>query len=288
MEKVRKEKVQPFSRNILGYILLALFALIVIIPLLWVLISSFRTVAGIKNRPFSIFADLTFENYVNAWKLAKFGSYFLNSIITTFVPIAILLILCIPLAYVLSRFNFKFSGVLVFFFLIGLFMNVNYIVVPLHLMIFRMGGFSLTHNLFVISLIKAVTAMSFSFYLLYGYFKTLPKGYEEAAKIDGCGYAGTLFRIVVPLALPSILTVTLFSFMNFWNEYLLTLTFVSGFQQYYTLPLGVTVLRDVPQKPSNVGALYAGLMIIALPVLIVYAFIQKQLTQGLTMGGLKG
>ena len=118
-----------------------------------------------------------------------------------------------------------------------------------------------------------------------GYFKTLPKGFEEAAYIDGCGYWKTMVKIMVPMAKPSIITVILFNFLSFWNEYIIAYTLMDG---HDTLAMGLKNLMAVEKTATNYGIMYAGLVIVMLPTLILYIAVQKRLTEGMTLGGLKG
>ena len=131
----------------------------------------------------------------------------------------------------------------------------------------------------------AVCHLPFTIYLLSSYFKTLPKEFEEAAYIDGCGYFKTMTSIMVPMAKPSIITVILFNFLAFWNEYLIAYTLMDG---HDTLAMGLKNLMAVERTATNYGIMYAGLVIVMLPTLILYIAVQKQLTQGMTVGGLKG
>ncbi len=115
----------------------------------------------------------------------------------------------------------------------------------------------------------------------------LPKGYEEAARIDGCTNWGILFRVIVPLSMPSILTVILFQFLAYWNEYLVAQTFLIS-DVNRTLPVGLLSIMQEAKVATDYGRLYAGLVIVMVPVLLLYCFVQKNLTKGISMGGLKG
>ena len=199
--------------------------------------------------------------------------------------------LAVPCAYTLSRFKFRGVKVITLIFMAGLFINVNYIVLPLYLMIFSVGraigvGTALTNNYFTVIILYATTSLSFSIYLMTSYFKSLSPSYEEAAKIDGCGYFKTLVYVCAPLAMPSILTVILFNFLSYWNEYMLAMTFLSTANS--TLPVGLLRIMREARTSNDLGRMYAGLLIVIVPVLIVYAFVQGQLTKGITVGGIKG
>ena len=175
------------------------------------------------------------------------GKFFLNSVIITALSLVLLLVIALPAAYALSRFDFKGKKFLNIAFMAGLFVNVNYIVVPIFLMLSganRMLGVEFfLDNRFILSLVYASSSLSFSIYLLSGYFKTLPMGYEEAAYIDGCGYFKTMVKIMIPMAKPSIITVILFQFLSFWNEYIIAFTLMD---ENSTLAVGT-------EKPDGSG-----------------------------------
>lgn len=285
------EKLRRYGLRIIMYLLLGVTALTVLLPLIWISISSFRASGAIVNFPFGGPFMLRLENFADAWNKANMGSYFLNTLMLTGGSLALLLVLAVPAAYVLARFKHVLLKIVAFVFLAGLFVNVNYIVTPLYVMIFEisvalgMRGL-LAGNMVTVIVIYAVTNFSFSVYLLTGFFSTLPRGYEEAAKIDGCGYYKTLIRVCVPLATPSIMTVIMFNFLAFWNEFIVANMFLPTAQ----FPLSVGLLQIMRQSKQylDLGRLYAGLMIVMVPVLLVYIFVQGQLTKGISLGGLKG
>lgn len=178
----------------------------------------------------------------------------------------------------------------------GLFINVNYIVVPIFLMFIdadkALKSFGLSplflNNIYMLALVYAATALPFTIYLLSGYFVTIPKTYEEAAYIDGSGYLRTMVKVILPMARPSIITVILFNFLSFWNEYIIAITLLSDPKGAKTLPVGLMNLMKAQNAAAQYGQMYAGLVLVMLPTLILYIIVQKKLTQGMTLGGLKG
>ena len=147
-------------------------------------------------------------------------------------------------------------------------------------------GFFL-NNLFILALIYASTALPFTIYLLSGYFKSLAKDYEEAAYVDGAGYFRTMIQVIFPMAKPSIITIILFNFLSFWNEYIISMTMLTK-PTLKTLPVGLMNLMAAQKSAVQYGRMYAGLVLVMLPTLILYMCVQKQLTEGMTVGGLKG
>lgn len=293
--KPKKYKIKHSVLGVLGavlkYFVLIGFALVVILPICWIVLSAFKTTSEIESNPFGFPKSLQFVNFANAWTKASMGLNFLNSIILTAGSLVLLVVLAVPAAYVLSRFRYKILRVMSVIFMAGLFVNMNYIVTPLFLSIFSisraLGLYTgLVDNRFTVMLIYAVTSLSFSIYLLSGYFRTMPKDFEEAAKIDGCGYFGTLIKICVPLALPSVATVIMFNFLSYWNEYLVVMTFLGSAKR--SLPAGLLSIMRESKVANDLGRMYAGLLIVMVPVLAVYAVVQGQLTKGVTLGGIKG
>ena len=274
------------------YIALIVMTISIIIPVAWVFMASFKRNAefiGKGTNPWALPEQLQWQNYVTAFVDAEMGKFFLNSVIVTALSLVILPVIALPAAYALSRFDFKGKKILNIAFMAGLFVNINYIVVPIFLMLSganRMLGVEFfLDNRLILSIIYASSSLSFSIYLLSGYFKTLPKGYEEAAYIDGCGYFKTMVKIMIPMARPSIITVILFQFLSFWNEYIIAFTLMD---ENSTLAVGLKNLMAVERTATNYGIMYAGLVIVMIPVLILYVCVQKQLTKGMTLGGLKG
>lgn len=290
MEK--KKRSGNILYKIFIYVALIALAVSIIIPVLWVFMASVKRNAefiGADVNPWALPKQFFYQNFIVAFRDAQMGDFFLNSIIVTALGLLLLLVIALPASYVLARFDFKGRKVLNIAFMAGLFININYIVVPIFLMLSdankALGVEFFLDNRFILALIYASSALPFTIYLLSGYFKTLPKGFEEAAYMDGCGYFKTMVKIMVPMAKPSIITVILFNFLSFWNEYIIAYTLMD---EHGTLAMGLKNLMAVERTATNYGIMYAGLVIVMLPVLILYICVQKQLTEGMTLGGLKG
>ncbi len=276
------------------YVALLSLAISIVIPVGWVFLASIKENSEFYGNPWTLPKGVYFQNFIDAFEKAKMGEYFINSILVTGLALLILLVVALPAAYVLARYRFFGSKLINIMFMGGLFINVNYIVVPIFLMFVdadkflrQLGtdGFFL-NNLFVVALVYASTALPFTIYLLSGFFVTIPRDYEEAAYMDGCGYFRTMVQIMMPMALPSIITVILFNFLSFWNEYIISMTLLT--KDSKTLPVGLMQLMQAQKAAANYGQLYAGLVIVMLPTLILYILVQKKLTQGMSLGGLKG
>lgn len=288
----KKRKIDLYKVFI--YMALTAMAVTIIVPVIWVFMASVKDNSEFYANPWALPKGLKFSNFLEAIEIANMGEYFMTSILVTTLAIVILLVVSIPCAYALARFEFRGSRVLTAFFHAGIFVNVNYIVVPIFLMLLdwdialRSGGgmgFFLD-NRFVLALVYAATAIPFTTYLLSNYFRTIPKEFEEAASVDGAGHFRTMFTIMIPMARPSIITVILFNFLAFWNEYIIALTLMPSGTK--TLPVGLINLMQSQRGAANYGPMYAGLVLVMLPTLILYIMVQKKLTEGMTVGGVKG
>lgn len=291
---MKKEKVSTGKLyKIFVYVALITLAISIIVPVAWVFMSSLKTNAEFQGSPWTLPASFYIQNFIDAFEKANMAEYFINSVIVTALGLFLLVIIALPASYVLARFDFKGKKFINTAFMGGLFINVNYIVVPIFLMLTSwddvmydiLGDFFFLDNIVVLAIVYAATAIPFTVYLLSSYFRTLPKAYEEAAFIDGCGYFKTMIKVMAPMAKPSIITVILFNFLAFWNEYIIALTLMPGASK--TLPVGLVTLSKGQMAAANYGQLYAGLVIVMLPTLILYVLVQKKLTQGMTLGGLK-
>lgn len=276
------------------YVALIALAISIVVPVAWVFMASIKENSEFYGNPWTLPQGVYFQNFIDAFKTARMGDYMLNSVIVTALALIMLLLAALPASYVLARYRFKGSRLINTMFMGGLFINVNYIVVPIFLMLVEgdkllngvFGSGFFLNNIFVLALVYAATALPFTVYLLSGFFVTIPKDYEEAAFVDGAGYFKTMVSIMMPMARPSIITVILFNFLSFWNEYIISLTLLT--KEAKTLPVGLMQLMQAQQAAANYGQLYAGLVLVMLPTLILYILVQKKLTQGMSMGGLKG
>ena len=277
------------------YLVLGLLAVLILIPVVWVMVASVKETIEHYGSPWALPTHIHWQNFVDAWTKANMGGYMLHSVTITAMALGILLVVALPASYCLARFKFVGNKLLNTCFMAGLFINVNYIVVPIYLMLSdadkwcktTLGQAMLLNNHFVVAIVYAATALPFTIYLLSSYFATLPHDFEEAAYIDGAGYWRTMLQVIFPMAKPSIITVILFNFLSFWNEYIIIKTLVTNRDQW-TLPAGLLNLMQAQQSAAEYGPMYAGLVLVMLPVLILYICVQKNLTKGMTVGGLKG
>lgn len=258
--------------------------IMVVYPLLWTILTSFKTNTEILGNPWVLPKAVNIGNYVSAFTKANIGGYSINSVLVTAGSIILLVTMSVSSAYALARYEFPFGRIIKNIYMGGIFIQITFIIIPLFLLMTRMH---MNDNRFWLSLVYAVSQLPFSIYLLISFMKGIPKDYENSAMIDGCGYAGAFIRIIVPLAKPGIITVTIFSFFAFWNEFPLALTLIST-DAKKTLPIGLANLMEVQRYATDWGALFAGLVIVLVPTIIVFVLTQDKLTKGMQLGGLKG
>lgn len=282
----------PYKKSISGQIadftarvVLLLIAVSVVFPLLWNVTTSLKSNKEILTNPWTLPTVLHFDNYVRAFVTAKMGAYFFNSVYVVSVSMVLLLVLVIPAAYSLSRLDLPFVSKLVSnTYIACLFLQINVLLVPIFVL---MNKLNMLDNRLGLSVVMVATAIPFPTYLLMGFMKTISKEYEYAAMIDGCSYFSILTKVVIPLSKPSIITVSILAFFQFFNEYILAFVTISS-DEKRTLPIGLANLYEIQRYATDWGALFAALVIMLVPVLLVYSFGQSALTRGMSVGGLKG
>jgi N-acetylglucosamine transport system permease protein len=280
--------------RVLTSAIFVVLSLAVIVPVGWVALASIKHRSEFYGSPWTLPRGFYWQNYVEAFITADMASYFLNSVIVTITAMALCLLVCVPAAYAIARFEFRGKRALETFLLAGLFINVNYIVVPIFLLLLGwdralksiVPQAFLLDNLFVLAVVYAATSIPFTVFLLTTYFRTIPEVYEEAATMDGASRLRIMLKVILPMALPAINTVVLFNFLAFWNEFIISLTLMAGDNR--TLQVGLLNLFQAQRAASDFGRLYAGMVIVIVPVLIVYALVQKRLLQGVGQGGVTG
>lgn len=271
-------KYQVFA--IMKYLFLTIMAVISLYPFIWVLISSFKDNNSIFGDPFGLPERLLTENYREVWEGADVGRNFLNSMFVCLVTLTILIIVTSMGSYILTRV-WKNSFLSIYFSL-GIMIPIHALLIPSVLIFKKMG---LTDNLSALTLMYTATNISFSMFIMNGFFEGIPKEVDEAATIDGCSRAQIFFRVIFPIAKPGIATVATLAFLNCWNDLLLGLVLISS-PQKKTLSLAISALKG--SYATRYGLLCAGFVISIIPVVIMYLLFQKQVIAGMTAGAVKG
>ncbi|HOV73456.1 MAG TPA: carbohydrate ABC transporter permease [Candidatus Hydrogenedentes bacterium] len=290
--------------------------LAVVLPLAWVFMNSLRSSQEIFENPFGLpwlIAgsphadnpavpapwDAARSNFASAWVKSHFSSFFFNSVIVTGASLAGVLTLSAMASYVLARFPFRGSRLLFLYFISGMMIPAQLVLVPLFFQFTEMSRFltrftvpfgyevQLHDSLFGLTVLYIALSLPFTILVLTGFFKSLPGALREAAIMDGAGEYRVFWHVMLPLGKPGIVTAAIFNFLGLWNEYLFALVFVNASAKK-TLPLGLASVSIQAQYKNDFGLMFAGLVIVMLPTLLVYMLLQRQLTRGITIGALKG
>ncbi len=268
----------------LVHVILVVYACIVIYPMIWLLTASLKSSLELFTNPWLPSMKPQWSNFADAWGKANIGQYFLNSVFVTAISMFLILMIGAMAAYALARFVFKGREILHTAFISGMMFPVFLGIVPLFLLLNKLN---MLDNYFGLITVYVAYSLSFTIFVLTGFFKTLPHELAEAGMIDGCSQFTVFWRIMLPLAKPGLIAAGIFNFFGIWNEYPLALVIISK-TELRTLPLGIANLVMQQQYETDWGALFASLVIVMIPTLLVYLFFQRQITEGLTAGALKG
>jgi N-acetylglucosamine transport system permease protein len=260
--------------------LLTIWSLLVILPLLWTIMSSFKTTKEIFASPFTLPAQWNFDNYVNAWSIAGIGSFFFNSIIVVFGALIITMLFGAMCAYVLARFEFRGSRAIYYLMLAGLTFPIFLAIVPLFFVLQSIG---LLNTLPGLILTYAAFALPFTVFFLFSFFKSLSTSIAEAAAIDGAGEWRTFFQVMLPMARPGLATVAILNFVGLWNQFLLPIALNTD-PKNYVLTQGMAQFASQAGYSVDFGALFAAVVITVIPVFIVYIIFQRQLQGSVSTG----
>jgi len=258
--------------------LLAAYAVVAVGPLLFMLLQSFRPSAEIFNDPLGLPNALYLDNYVEAWREARFATYFKNSVMVVVAGVALCTAVSAMAAYPLARYEFRGNGVLTAYFIAGLTLPIELAVVPIF---YLLGSFGLVDSLFGLVLVYAATGIPFSVFILAAFFRSLPRDLEEAARLDGAGEFRIFARVMLPLVKPALATVAIFQFVQLWNDFFFPLILLRTTDKY-TLPVGLT--HFFGEYQTNWGAVFAGLVITTLPLVVLFLFLTRQIVSGLVGG----
>ncbi|MCX5386296.1 carbohydrate ABC transporter permease [Streptomyces sp. NBC_00083] len=270
--------------NAFSHVFLLVWALMVGVPLLWALWSSFKTSGDILTHPWSLPSELHFDNWSRAWSKANIGRYFLNTAFVVGFSTVGTMLLGSMAAYVLARFEFPGNRFIYFLFVGGMAFPVVMVLVPLFFVTKNLG---ILNTLPGLVLIYIAYSLPFTVFFMTAFFRTLPTTVAEAALIDGASHTRTFFQIMLPMAKPGIISIGIFNVLGQWNQYLLPLVLNQGDTKNWVLTQGLADLAVQQGYQGDWGALFAGLTIAMLPVLAVYVVFQKQVQAGLTAGALK-
>nr|WP_306943268.1 carbohydrate ABC transporter permease [Streptomyces phaeochromogenes] len=279
----REKATEGRTLNIFSHGMLVLWAFMVVLPLLWAVMTSFKTDKEIFSSPWALPDSLHFDNWSRAWTEANMSDYFLNTIIVVGFSLLGTMLLGSMAAYVLARFEFPGNRFIYFLFIGGMSFPIILALVPLF---YVMQNLSLLNTLPGLILVYIGYSLPFTVFFMTAFFRTLPTSVAEAAFVDGASHTRTFFQVMLPMAKPGLISITIFNFLGQWNQYMLP-TVLNTEPDNKVLTQGLVQLAVSQGYKGDWSGLFAGLVMAMLPVLAAYIIFQRQVVQGLTAGALK-
>lgn len=270
-----------------GYLILIIWITFTFVLLGWVLLASFSTTKEIFSNKL-LDSGLHFENYVKAWINSDVAGIFRNSLVYSIISCTLLIIICAPAAYVLARFIFPGNKLIQTGFVSAMGVPVVMIVLPLFGIVANMGILNhvLSNAVLLIFLYIGINVPYTTIFLMT-FFSNLSRAFEEAAAIDGYPPTKTFWLIMLPMAQPGIITVTIFNFINIWNEYFISLIFANS-DQLRPIAVGLYSMINSMKYTGDWAGMFAAVVIVFLPTFILYIFLSEKIIAGVTGGGVKG
>lgn len=282
---VRSKASPPTERlvTIGSQTVMLIWTAIIMVPLMWTLMSSFKSSREILASPFALPSRFSFDNYVSAWTSAGIGQFFVNTLIVVGVSLILTMLLGAMCAYALARFEFRGRKAIYNLILAGLTFPVFLAVVPLF---FVVKQFGLMNSLLGLIITYTAYALPFTVFFLISFFGRLPNEIAEAAAIDGASQWRTFFSVMLPMAGPGMSAIALLNFVGLWNQYLLPVVLITD-PSKSVLTQGMQVFAVQAGFNVDFGALFAAAVMTVTPVLVVYLLFQKRLLSSVSQGALK-
>lgn len=267
--------------RVLNHAVLLLFSALAVLPLLGVVSSSLGS-PDTQTASFSLPSAAALGNFGTAWRQGHFGSYLVSSLVVAVGTVLLTALLAILAGYGFAAHRFPGRTVLFYLMLVGLMVPSAAFVIPLY---FDLRGVGMTDGYLALILPQTAQSLAFAVFWMRNFFRAVPASMTEAARLDGASGWSTLWRILVPTSRPALVTMAMLVFMWTWNEFLLPLVMISG-EAHRTAPLGLTFFQG--QHTTQFSLLAAAAMIVALPVVVLYLFLQRHFISGMLAGAIKG
>ena len=276
-----KRKNKKKRERLFIYVFLIVMAAVFAAPMLFTLMSSVKTKVEIFSAPFALPEKMMWSNYLEAWQGARMSRYFINSIIQSGITVIILGVLSSMAAFVLSRFQFRLNKIIMLFFLIGMMVPMHTVLVPISYMI---GELNLSDNIPALILVYVAFGLPDSILIMTTFMRGVNRSLEEAALVDGANYFQIYCKVMLPMTKPAIATVSIFNFLNAWNNVIFPLIFIKNND---LKPVALGILNFNGEKGTEYGLMMAAIVItVALPMLI-YMLFQEKVESGLAAGAVK-
>ncbi len=273
-------------RELLIQLVYLCLALVFLFPFFWSAINAVKPAAEASASPPTFLPSVV--SFENLRKLATYGAgvwaYFRNSLVTAGITAGMSVFFSFMAGYGFARFRFPLKNTMFLIIILTMILPFQTIITPLFFFMNRLG---LTNSLFGLALVYTVLQVAFGTLVMRTTFGSIPVEIEEAARIDGCGSMALMLRVMLPLAVPGVVTVGIIAFINSWNEFLASLIFMSK-ETLFTLPVMLSNVRSGPYGSIDWGELQAGLMIATIPCLVLFLLLQKRYVSGLASGAVKG
>ena len=277
-----KKNIKDYLTSFFKWVLIIFFAVYTLFPLLCLFITSLKTNAEYFDNPFSLPAVPQWQNYVNAFQQANLGRMISNSVIVAVTATVINVLIAAMLSYCLSRFKFKGREVIFTLFSVGVLVPLNALMVPYFSIFSKMG---LVDSLGALIILYAAIGLPISTFIIRGFMASFPAEIEEAAYIDGSGFYGRFFKMILPLTKTGLVTAATFEFITCWNEFVYANLLTSS-PVTKTIQIGIRYFTN--QFTTDYVSMYAAIIISIAPSIIGYMLFQKQVISGLTSGAVKG
>jgi N-acetylglucosamine transport system permease protein len=289
---MREGKISDKFFGGFSHLFLIVWAIMVVYPLLWVVVSSFKDDRHIITEPLSLNPhSLHFDNFARAWTKGGLGEFFFNTVIVVGGGVFLTMLLGSMAAYVLARYDFPGNRAIYFLFLSGLTLPVYLAIVPLFKGVYNSGlSFPLIglNSRLMLILVYVAWSLSFTIFFMHGFFRTLPTSVAEAALVDGASHTTLFFRVMLPMSRPGLISIGIFNVLGQWNQWYLPTVLMQDLsgagKTHQVLAQGLISLSVNQGYKSDWSGLFAGLTMAMLPVLIVYIAFQRQVQAGLTGG----
>ncbi|GAA1373961.1 carbohydrate ABC transporter permease [Streptomyces beijiangensis] len=279
---------EGMTLNVFSHGFLILWAVLIVLPLLWLILSSFKTDAQIGGSALSWPTSWDFDVFSRAWSKGHIGDYFLNTAIVLVFSVPLTMLFGSMAAYVLARYQFPGNRLIYYFFVSGAMFPVFLALIPLFFMMKRLELLNTYQGLIGVYI---AYSLPFTVFFMHSFFRTLPTAIHEAAVIDGASHTRVFFQVMMPMAKPGLLSIGIFNVLGQWNQYILPSVLMqpqsSGEPERYMLTQGLIQLQQQQGYATDLPVLFAGVAIAMLPMLVVYLSFQRQIQSGLTAGTLK-